>query len=344
MAAAAIGLMLFARGCSERKDSASATKAETADRAATSDGSQPTEFSLSANDDEGYDLPEREEFRQKRKLAQDRNVFIVGVDHFGVDTDHTRVSVIGFDGRVKVETADTDAAEILIVRSARKREDLERQKVEIRSNYNDENLLIHVGSSRPPDSGHSVKRRALKEWGIHSGGDGSLDALPEIRRRVILKLPRNAGLEIRETAGDVEIGGVGGHLRISDVTGNIRVTSAAGPIVSHSINGGIDITFAPLKTYSVRIGGDINGDVDLRFEGEVNADLTAWDNVGAIKPDFPNVEIRASELGELARPEYKARIGNGGSLVELHNINGNVTLSKAGNREASVSKAAAKSD
>jgi hypothetical protein len=348
MAAAAIGLMLISRGCSERKESAAATKVEMADKAGTGEGSQSMEFSLSANDDEGFDLPEREEIRQKRKLTPGTEVFVVGVEHFGVDfaivdTDHTQVFVIGIDGRVKVETADTDTAEVLIVRSARKREDLLRQKVEIRPENNNENLHIHVGDNRPPDSRHSVKRRVLKEMRIHAGDDSSPESLPEIRRRVVLRLPRKSGLEIREVGGDVTIGGVGGHLRISEVTGNVRVTRAAGPIVVGHINGDMDITFAPFRANSIRIGDDITGNVDLRFEGELNADLTAWNVIGDIKPDFPKMEIHRTERGWWWA-SLKARIGNGGSVIEIHDVNGNVTLSKAGNGDASVSKAAAKSE
>jgi hypothetical protein len=99
------------------------------------------------------------------------------------------------------------------------------------------------------------------------------------------------------------------------------------------------MTFAPLKANTIRLGG-VNGDVNLRFEGLVNADLTAWNNVGAIKLDLPNVEIRESEpvWGGL-----KARMGHGGSLIDLHNIKGNVTLSKSEDRDA-ASKAAPKSE
>jgi hypothetical protein len=341
IAAAAIGLMLISRGCSERKETAAATKVEMADKAATADRSQSMGFSLSANDDEGYDLPEREEIRQKRKLTPGTEVFVVGVDHFGVDTDHTQVFVIGIDGRVKVETADTDTAEVLIVRSARKREDLLRRKVEIRPEDNNENLHIHVGDNRPPDSRHSVKRRVLKEMRIHDRDNSSPESLPEIRQRVVLRLPRKSGLEIRQVGGDVTIGGVGGHLRITEVIGNVRVTGAAGPVVVGNTCGDIDITFAPLKANSVRIGDDIIGNVELRFEGDVNADLNASSVNGAVKPDFPNV---APSVSEPEQGRLKARIGNGGFGIEIDGVNGNVTLSKAGDRDASVSKDAAKSE
>src|SRR5262249_9009503 len=132
--------------------------------------------------------------------------------------------------------------------------------------------------------------------------------------------------------------------KIAGVTGNVLVARAAGPVVIGNVDGAgyitgvVDITFAPLNATSIRLAG-INGDVNLRFEGEVNADLTAWNNTGAIKPDFPNVEIRESEpvWGGL-----KARLGKGGSLIELANIRGNVTLSKASNRETSVLKVTAR--
>jgi hypothetical protein len=296
MVAAAIGLLLIARGCSERKDSAAATEVKTADDAAIGDKTQPAEFFLSSKDEEGFDLPEREEIRQKRKLTPGTEVFVVGTDDARVDTSSTYAFIIGINGKVKVETADSETAEVLVVRSARNRADLQRQKVEI---SNDECLFIRIG------------------------GAGASDPVPEIRQRVVLRLPRKANLEIREIGGDVTAGEIGGHLDIVEVTGKVRATSAAGPIVIGNVNGDVDITFAPFTTSSVKIGGDINGNVDLRFEGKANADLNAWSVNGAIKPDFPNVEVREGGSGW---GRLKARIGNGGLGIEINDINGNVTL------------------
>src|SRR5687767_4965658 len=122
--------VLIARGCSERGDGG-ATKVETSGAAGTGDESQSGEFSLSAKDDEGFDLPEGEEIRQKRKLTPGTKVFVIGFKDARVDSDGKEVFVMGINGPVKVEAADTDTAEVLVVRSARRREDLERQKVEI---------------------------------------------------------------------------------------------------------------------------------------------------------------------------------------------------------------------
>jgi DUF4097 and DUF4098 domain-containing protein YvlB len=151
-------------------------------------------------------------------------------------------------------------------------------------------------------------------------------------------LPRRAGLELREIGGDVAIGGAGRRLEIRNVIGKVRAARVAGLIVVDDVNGAVDMAFAPGAANSIKIGG-VNGDVDLRFDGEVNADLNAWGIAGAIKPDLQNVEIRHNEP---VWAGLKARIGAGGSSIEITNVNGNVTLSKAANGDASALKVRAK--
>ncbi len=334
LAAAAIGLMLIARGCSARKDGA-ATKVETSGAAVAGAESQSAEFSLSAEDDEGFDLPEREEIRQKRNLTPGTKVFVIGPDNAKLDTDGKEVIVMGINGPVKVETTDTDMAEILVVRSARNRQDLQGQKVEI-SEWR--GLYIHVGSAKEPDPVHKIRERLSRVGKRLPETSPAPDPAPEIRRRVVLRLPRRAGLELGEIGGDVAIGGVARRLEIRNVIGKVRAARVAGLIVVDDVNGAVDMAFAPVAASSIKIGG-VNGDVNLRFDGEVNADLNAWGVAGAIKPDLQNVEIRHNEP---VWAGLKARIGAGGSSIEITNVNGNVTLSKAANGDASALKVGAK--
>src|SRR5262245_18132067 len=106
---AVTALVLIARGCSGRKDKA-ATNVETASAAAGAKAqpaewppdlrawsdsaaggadakAQPAEFSLSAKDDDGVDLPEREEIRRMRKLTARSKVFVIGINDAKVDSD-----------------------------------------------------------------------------------------------------------------------------------------------------------------------------------------------------------------------------------------------------------------
>src|SRR5574341_866127 len=248
---AVVALVLIARGCSDRKNKA-AMKGETAngpanakaqpaelspnlrawsDSAAADVKAQPAEFSLSAKDDEGVDLPEREEIRQSRKLTPGTKVFVIGLDDARVDSDGKEAFVMGINGGVKVETTDTDIAEVLIVRSAHKREDLQQRKVNI---SNDENLFIHIEDGPAPSPRRSVASKIRRKMSIPSKDDSTV---PEIRERVILKLPRKAGLEIHVVYGAVTVGETDGSLEIRNVDGPIRVARAAGPVDVSNVNG-----------------------------------------------------------------------------------------------------------
>jgi hypothetical protein len=337
VAVAAIAVtVLIARGCSERGDGG-ATKVETSGATGTGDESQSGEFSLSAKDVEGFDLPEREEIRQKRKITPGTKIFIIGYKDARIDSDGKEVFVMGINGPVKVEAADTEVAEILVVRSARNREDLQRQKVEISDN---EGLYIQVGSAEAQDSVHEIREKLARvgQRSPETTPSPSPDSAPEIRRRLVLRLPRRAGLEIREIGGGVEIIGVDRRLEIHDVIGKVRATRVAGLVTVVDVNGAVDMAFAPGAARSIKVGG-VNGDVGLRFDGDVNADLVIWGIAGAIKPDLQNVEIRHNEP---VWNVFKARIGSGGSEIEINDVSGNVTLSNASSGDASALKVRAK--
>jgi len=308
---AGAAMVLIARGCLTRKDNTE-PKVETANATANAKA-QPAEFPLSAKDDEGVDLPEREELRQSRKLTPGTKVFVIGLNgQVRVDSDNKQAFVMGVNGGVKVETADTDIAEVLIVRSARTREDLRHRRVKI---GDDKDLFIHIED------------------------DPALGPVPENRERVILRLPRKTNLEIHVVYGAVTVGETEGRLEVRNVDGGVRIARAAGPVVIRQVNGGVDLTFAPLPANSLRIGDNINGDVELRFDGEAHANLDAWRVNGTIKPDLPNVEIRESASGW---GRLKASIGKGGLGIEVAHVNGNVTLSKAASKETATLKTAAK--
>jgi len=311
IAGAVISLGLIARGCSAREDNA-VTKLETANNVVAGDKTQPAEFSISAKDDDGFDLPEREEIRQKYRLTSEAMVWVSNIN-----------------GKVKVDSVDADVAEILVVHSARGREDLQRSQVKI----------------------HQGRGRDEKSLLIYRENDSSSPgSSPESRQRVILRLPRKAVFGISDIGGDVTVGEIHGRAEVMKVDGAVRVARAAGQIKIREIIGAVDVTFAPLAGNEARIRGadieraidrgpetiwegnvisviNINGDVDLRFEGEVKADVNAWRVTGNIAPDLPNLERLPAEppAGVL-----RARIGGGGVPIEIHHVNGNVRLSKAG--------------
>jgi DUF4097 and DUF4098 domain-containing protein YvlB len=162
--------------------------------------------------------------------------------------------------------------------------------------------------------------------------------IPEGRQRVILRLPKQINLETRETNGDVTIGEIRGNLGMHGVNGQIKVARATARTGLSSVNGGIDVTFAPLDRKKVEVE-EVNGNVELRFEGEVNADLNSWGINGNLNPELPNVERNETEP---RRGRMKARIGHGGTVIEISGVNGNVRLAKAEKSGEAAAKTAAR--
>lgn len=260
------------------------------------------DLSINAGDGAGYDLSEKEEIRRKFKLESEPSM-----------------GVYNINGTVTVETADTDTAEILVVRSAKTREDLENyRKVKIEQ-QREGRLIVSIENDR----------KSLFS---------SLGKIPEGRQRVVLKIPRKINFDIYSVSGNVTLGEIIGRLELHDINGQVKASRVSGVTEFGNVNGGIEATFAPLNGKGIEVY-DVNGNVDLHFEGEVNAELNAWGINGRLNPDLPDVQGHTEEQG---RGRLKARIGSGGTQIRVGNINGNINLLKAEKVTASSAKASGK--
>ena len=294
---AAFTLILTTSGCRIRSRS-NQPEPKAAEAAKTTE--PQAELSIAAGDGADIDLPEKEEIRRKFKLDAEPSI-----------------GVYNINGSLTVETADTDTAEILIVRSAKKREDLENyRKVKIEQER-DSRLIISIENDR----------KSLFS---------SLGTIPEGRQRVILKIPRKINFDSYSVGGNVTLGEILGKVEFHDINGRVKVSRIGGVSEFGNINGGIEAMFAPLNGKGIEIY-DVNGNIDLHFEGEVNADLDAWNINGRLNPEFPDVQARNEEQ---RRGRLKARIGSGGTQIKVGSVNGNVNLLKADKASASTAKAA----
>lgn len=295
-----IGLTLLVGGCVHHRRTAGPASTTEASESAEASGS-PVALSVDAKDEDGIDLPEKEEIRRKYTLKPE-----------------AKVEIHNIDGGVKVETADTDSAELLVVRSAKTREDLKQYR-KVKIEQAEDRLFIAVEGDRKS---------------IFS----ALGRIPEGHQRVVLKLPRKIDFEVGGTNGNVTIGEIQGRVGLYRVNGQIKVARAAGATELNGINGGIDVTFAPLMGNGIEIRG-VNGNITLRFEGEVNADLDAWGVNGNVEPELPGFVPKEDEP---RHGRTRARIGSGGTHIEISGVNGNVKLGKAEKPVAAVAKAKSK--
>ncbi|MEJ7577988.1 MAG: hypothetical protein WKF74_13410 [Pyrinomonadaceae bacterium] len=233
----------------------------------------------SQRQDDRDDLPERDEIRQSHQLAPGATVEVASIN-----------------GSVTIETSETNTAEVLVVRSARERGDLQRRRVIVEAT---------------PQS--LVVRGEKEERNSWRGGD--------VRQRVVLRLPRRVEMTVRGVNGRVSVGELEGAARLSGINGRVEVAQAIGYSEVSGINGAVQLTIAQLGERGLRMSG-INGAIDLRFDPEVNADLSISGHNGGVDTQLPNVTLQ----GKLNRSNLRARIGAGGAPITLSGINGRVRL------------------
>jgi len=249
-------------------------------------GENDATVKIEAPDKDGYDLPIREEIRRKYVL-----------------TPQSTFRVFGINGPVRVESTDGETAEILVIRSANRREDLDYNRIVI--DYKEAKLRVY---------------REGDEKSLFS----AFKKMPEGRQRVVVRLPKQIDFIGRGINGGVDLDQIEGSLDVSGVNGHLRVASQTGPVEVTGQNGEIDITIRRYTGSPIEMNG-INGQITLRFAGEVNATMVARGNNGEVTSDLPGFQPREDER----QGGYEARIGTGGAEMEFHGINGNIRLLKA---------------
>lgn len=230
------------------------------------------------DDEESRDWPERDEMQQNYQLSPG-----------------ALVKVSGINGLVEVETGNTSAAEVHIVRSARNHADLEHHKIIIEQSGT--GLYIH--GEKEHDGWHHA----------------------DVRQRVMLKLPRQIEFEANGINGRTSVGEIDGPVRLSGINGRVEVAQATGYSELSGINGNVVVTIARLGERGIRVSG-INGGVELRFAEALNADLSVHGINGSVFADVPNVTVQ----GRMSRTEFNARIGTGGAPINVSGVNGRVRL------------------
>ena len=266
-----------------------------------------------------HDFREREEINQKYTLAPG-----------------ARVEVSSIRGHVDVLNSDSGMAEVQIIRTARTRADLEYHKIEVEH------------------SGNSLVVRGVQE--------------PEARQRqniqvnhqVILKVPRSVDLKVssisghlkvgdidgetrvNSISGDASIGNVGGKLNVrsisgsltvgdinadalvNSISGNVRLSQVNGSVVVTSVSGTLSAKLVSLSPQGIHIRS-ISGSVEIGFKNDVNADFSAVSVSGQVHLDVPNV-VRDNETNS---SNVRARIGAGGTPIEITSVSGNIRLTRS---------------
>lgn len=216
-----------------------------------------------------------------------------------------RVEVSGINGWVKIETSDRNTADVYIERIGQSQEALNRRKITIdntatgltiRGEKGDGGLLSRMFGSNPTE-------------------------------HVTLRLPKQISLVTNGINGAVTSSGIDGSLEMNGVNGNVNIAQASGTAEINGINGNVTVGLATIGQDGVKFSG-VNGNIELQFGDNVNANLVTHGMNGQVTSELQNVVVNKSSHGS-----YSAQIGNGGSSISANGINGNIRLSRiAGER------------
>ena len=226
----------------------------------------------------------REEIRQSYQLAPGASVELTNIN-----------------GAIRIETSDTNTAEVYVERLASSNEALGRRKVIIEADSN--NLRIRG----------------------EKGDVGFLERLfgSNPSEKLTLKLPREIALHTKGVNGALIVAELDGPVEVRGVNGRVQIAAANGAEFK-GINGNITIGLKRLNSDGVTLGG-INGNIELQLTPGINAAFDAHGINGNVVSDLSEVSIDRSKRGT-----YSGQIGSGGSsVITAKGINGNIRLTRS---------------
>jgi hypothetical protein len=211
-----------------------------------------------------------------------------------------RVEVRGINGSVEVRTADTDTAEVQVVRTADSAAGLEHSRMTIEGSPSE--LVV---SCEGHDGG-----RGFWRWFWRLGN---------VRQEVTLTLPRRVEFSTRGVNGPVRVGEVEGPVSVEGVNGRVDVAGASEHVSMKGVNGQVKFAVARLGSEGMEIKG-VNGNVEVRFRELVNADVDVKGNNGGLTLNLPNVTMQERE----SFSDMRARLGTGGTPIDIKGVNGRI--------------------
>ena len=211
------------------------------------------------------------------------------------------VELTNINGAIRIETSDTNTADVYVERLASSNEALGRRKVIIEADSN--NLRIHG----------------------EKGDVGFLERLfgSNPSEKLTLKLPREIALHTKGVNGALIVAELDGPVEVRGVNGRVQI-AAANSAEFKGINGNITVGLKRLNSDGVTLGG-INGNIELQLTPGINAAFDAHGINGNVMSDLSEVSIDRGRHGT-----YSGQIGSGGSsVITAKGINGNIRLTRS---------------
>lgn len=232
-------------------------------------------------------------------------------DHFdwsGTVAPGAWVKVANLNGSIEVEHASGSKVEIHAEKRWR-RSDPKSVRVQLqRYGANDANVVVCALWG---------DRSSCDENGYNGRGSHNND----VSVAFTIRVPDGVKVDVNTVNGGVSVTGATDEVEANTVNGSIEVETSGGPVNAETVNGSVRARMGKFPLTRRMSFESVNGSVIAEFSGDVNADVDLSTVNGHFNTDYP-----VTVSGKLDPKNLKAKLGNGGPLVKLSTVNGNVEL------------------
>lgn len=145
----------------------------------------------------------------------------------------------------------------------------------------------------------------------------------DVSVQFIVSVPRGANIRAETVNGGVEVAGATGRVVAKSVNGSVEAISTGGPVEARAVNGNVRARMGTARGTEDLTYASVNGNVVVEFSGDLDAELEMSTVNGGFETNFP-LPLR----GRINPRHIRATLGDGGRMVKLSTVNGNVELRK----------------
>ncbi len=243
------------------------------------------------------------------------------------------LAIYNIFGSVKVEGYNGDKVVLEIDKNITSKhpEEIAKGKEEFRFEMEQKGDSIVVYIASPYDS------RPNQQW---SRNEERKSIRYKYQLDFVIKVPHQMRLRVSTVNdGDMKVKDVYGALWVSNVNGDIDIENAKGTTKATTVNGAVNVSYL-VNPPAASVYHTINGDITVKYQNGLNADLYFKSMNGKYYTDFENIEPITSTLEKNTESKsnstvYKiskgnaVRVGNGGNRFNFETLNGNVYIKKS---------------
>ena len=207
-----------------------------------------------------------------------------------------RVSLDNVNGNVTITGWERNDVQIDAVKKASNQQKLDEAKIEVDAGSD----YVRIRTRYPEN--HTNNNAASVTYELHVPRTARLDHIDLV----------NGSLTVSQVSGDIRSSLVNGKTMVHDLAGRAELSS---------VNGTIEAYYRSLESVQSIELKSVNGAVRLGLPSSPNADVTVSTVNGGITTDFP-LTVQGKFMGR----HLDGKLGNGGTRIEISNVNGSVHI------------------